>query len=132
MCLVRASWTANTWLEFHGEDFPEPLPTNEEERSGFKLVLEACLEPFRAILGNGGVRNPDKFLDKIQESDDEFLGVDAQTMVLVNLKEAGILDPTEVVRSTIYNAVSVVSTMLMTETGIYNEKKPDLGATAMG
>ena len=81
---------------------------------------------------DGGVRNPDKFLDKIQESDDEFLGVDAQTMGLVNLKEAGILDPTEVVRSTIYNAVSVVSTMLMTETGIYNEKKPDLGATAMG
>jgi chaperonin GroEL len=132
MCLVRASWAASTWLEFHGEEVPDPLPANEEERAGFKLVLEACLEPFRAILSNGGVRNPDKFLDKAQESDDEFLGVDAQTMMLVNLKESGILDPTEVVRSTICNAVSVVSTMLMTETGIYNEKKPDLGATAFG
>jgi chaperonin GroEL len=132
MCLVRASWFANTWLEFHGEDFPEPLPTNEEERAGFKIVLEACLEPFRAILTNGGVRNPDKFLDKAQESEDEFFGVDAQTMTLTNLKDAGILDPTRVVRSTIFNAVSVVSTILMTETGIYNEKKPDLGAAAMG
>ena len=130
MCLVRASWSANTWLEFHGDEIPDPLPANEEERAGFKLVLESCLEPFRAILSNGGVRNPDKFLDKIQEAvDDEFLGVDAQTMVLVNLKEAGVLDPTSVVRSTIYNAISVVSTMLMTETGIY--KKPDLGATVI-
>jgi chaperonin GroEL len=132
MSLVRASWFAGTWLEFHGEVVPEPLPANEEERAGFKIVLDSCLEPFRNILGNGGVRNPDKFLDKIQESDDEFLGVDAQVMTLTNLRDAGILDPTRVVQSTIYNAVSVVSTMLMTETGIYNEKKPDLGAAAMG
>jgi chaperonin GroEL len=98
--------------------------------SGFRIVLEACLEPFRAILSNGGVKNPDKFLDKIQETtEDEFLGVDAQTMTLVNLKEAGVLDPTKVVRSTILNAVSVVSTMLMTETGIYHTNKPDLGGT---
>jgi len=133
MCLVRASWFANTWLEFHGEEIPDPLPENEEERAGFRLVLEACLEPFRAILTNGGIRNPDKFLDKIQEAvEDELLGVDAQTMTLVNLKESGVLDPTKVVRSTISNSVSVVSTMLMTETGIYHNKKPDLGATAMG
>jgi chaperonin GroEL len=132
MCLVRASWFARTWLEFHGEDIPDPLPINEEEKFGFKVVLDACLEPFRAILSNGGVKNPDKFLDKIQESEDELLGVDAQTMTLTNLKESGILDPTKVVQATISNAISVVSTMLMTETGIYNEKKPDLGATAMG
>jgi chaperonin GroEL len=133
MCLVRSSWAATTWLEFHGEETPYPLPSNEEELSGFKIVLEACLEPFRAILSNGGVRNPDKFLDKIQEaSEDEFLGVDAQTMTLVNLKGSGVLDPTKVVRSTISNAVSVISTMLMTETGIYHDTKPDLGATAMG
>jgi chaperonin GroEL len=120
-------------LEFHGEEIPDPLPENEEERAGFRLVLEACLEPFRVILTNGGIRNPDKFLDKIQEAvEDELLGVDAQMMTLVNLKESGVLDPTKVVRSTISNSVSVVSTMLMTETGIYHDKKPDLGATAMG
>lgn len=132
MCLVRSSWFATAWLESHGGDIPDPLPSNEEERAGFRLVIEACLEPFRAILSNGGVRNPDRFLDKIQESDDELLGVDAQTMTLVNLKNSGVLDPTKVVRSTISNAVSVVSTMLMTETGIYHNKKTDLGATAMG
>ena len=131
-CLARASRSASTWLEFHGEEVPDPLPTNEEERFGFKLVLEACLEPFRAILQNGGLKNPDKFLDLILESDDEMLGFDAQTNTLANFKEAGILDPTKVVRSTIANAISVVSTMLLTETGIYHEKKPDLGATAMG
>jgi chaperonin GroEL len=131
MCLVRASWSSNTWLEFHGEEIPFPLPSNEEELAGFKLVLESCLEPFRAILSNGGIRNPDKFLDKIQESTDEFLGVDAQSMQLANLKESGILDPTKVVRSAISNAVSIVGTMITTETGIYKADKPLLGQETM-
>lgn len=132
MCLVRASWEASTWLDFHAEEIPDPLPTNEEEQAGFKLVLEACFEPFRTILSNGGVRNPDKFLDKIQEGTDELLGVDAASNTICNLKDTGILDPTKVVRSAISNAVSIVSTMITTETGIYQNKKPDLGATAMG
>jgi chaperonin GroEL len=135
MCLARASWVSKARLDellVNLELPPFPLPVGDEELAGFKLVLSACFEPFAAILLNAGVKNPDKYLDKIQEAvDDEFLGVDVSTLAIVDLKELGILDPTKVVRSTISNSVSVVGTMLTTETGIYKTAKPDLGAASM-
>jgi chaperonin GroEL len=135
MCLARASWVSRARLDellVNPESPPFPLPVGDEELAGFRLVLNACFEPFGAILLNAGVKNPDKYLDKIQEAvDDEFLGVDVSTLAIVDLKELGILDPTKVVRSTISNSVSVVGTMLTTETGIYKTAKPDLGAASM-
>jgi chaperonin GroEL len=135
MCLARASWVSQARLaDTYSEENqpPFPLPNGEDELAGFKLVLNACFEPFSAILLNAGVKNPDKYLDKIQEStDDEFLGVNAQDLSIVDLKESGILDPTKVVRSTISNSVSIVGTMITTETGIYKSAKADLGATSM-
>lgn len=135
MCLARASWVSKARLEgTYSEDNPPPfpLPEGEEEIAGFKIVLNSCFEPFSAILLNAGVKNPDKYLDKIQEvGDDEFLGVNAQDLSIVNLKDAGVLDPTKVVRSTISNSVSLVGTMITTEAGIYKNAKPDLGAASM-
>jgi chaperonin GroEL len=135
MCLARASWVSKARLEdTYSEENPPPfpLPEGEEETAGFKLVLNSCFEPFSAILLNAGVKNPDKYLDKIQETtEDEFLGVNAQDLSIVNLKDAGVLDPTKVVRSTISNSVSLVGTMITTETGIYREAKPDLGSASM-
>jgi chaperonin GroEL len=135
MCLARASWVSQARLvDTYSEENqpPFPLPNGDDELAGFKLVLNACFEPFSAILINAGVKNPDKYLDKIQEStDEEFLGVNAQDLSIVDLKEMGILDPTKVVRSTISNSVSIVGTMITTETGIYKSAKADLGATSM-
>ena len=135
MCLVRSSWVSKARLEgTYSEENPSPfpLPEGEEELAGFKLVLSACFEPFSAILLNAGVRNPDKYLDQIFDAtDDEFFGVDVRDLSLVNLKDVGVLDPTKVVRSTISNSVSLVGTMITTETGIYKDAKPDLGAASM-
>ena len=135
MCLARASWVSRARLEdTYSEENPPPfpMPDGEEELAGFKLVLNSCFEPFSAILLNAGVKNPDKYLDKIQEAtDDEFLGVNVQDLSIVNLKDVGVLDPTKVVRSTISNSVSLVGTMITTETGIYKSAKPDLGAASM-
>jgi chaperonin GroEL len=148
MCLVRASREAARALESADHTIPmpdrepvaprHPLPEDEEERAGWRLVLEACLEPFNALLLNAGVKNPYRFLDQIEYADamedpakDEFLGVDVRTLELVNLKSAGILDPTTVVRSAISNAVSLVGTMVTTETASYKKPKQELAATPM-
>lgn len=132
MCLARASWAVSTkWrelLEGQGDpDEEDPLPEGDEERAGFQLVLDACTEPFSAILRNAGVKNPESFLDKIKEMDDEFMGFDASVMEIVQLKDAGVLDPTKVVRSAVANAVSVVSTMLTTEAAIHKTQKSATG-----
>ncbi len=89
--------------------------------SGAKLVLEACSEPMRQILDNAGEIGS-VWLERVRESGDTFMGVDATDMKIKNMLEAGILDPTKVVRCALINAVSVASTMLTTETVI---RKPD-------
>jgi chaperonin GroEL len=129
MCLVRAAWDAQAQLEGGSTDLPGL--DSEDERAGFNLVLEACAEPFRAILKNAGVRNPDKYLDQVQgacqEEGSEYLGFDAQTMTVTDLKLAGILDPTKVVRSAISNAISLTGTLLTTEVALRKETKVTTG-----
>lgn len=135
MCLVRSSWMALERVEAlrasqgaeEAEPPPYPLPEGTEEWEGFKMALAACREPFDAILKNAGVKNPDRFLDKIQETGDEFTGVDARTMEITDLKMVGVLDPTKVVRAAISNAISLTGTLLTTEAAIRKETKTALG-----
>ena len=98
------------------------LPSSPEEWAGFNLVIKACAEPLRQIVTNGG-RVGDVYVERVKAIDDVYVGVDATDMTLKNMMEAGILDPTKVVRSALANAVSVVSTLLTTECII---RKPDV------
>jgi chaperonin GroEL len=120
--LVPASFDP-TSIVTEGE-IADPIhwPVNHEEAAGFKLVLDACFEPFRVILTNRGVKNPDRYLDLIQDAD-RFTGVDARTLEVGDLKSKGILDPTKVTVAALTNAVSVVGTMLTTEAAIYPPEK---------
>lgn len=99
------------------------LPVGEDETQGFKLVLESCFEPFRQILGNAGVRNPDRYLDRLLSNEDMDLGVNVNTLEEESFRALGVLDPTKVVRSAITNAVSIVGTMLTTEVAIFKPQK---------
>jgi len=99
---------------------PEALPINDEEWAGFRLVLQACERPLFKIVENAGASG-EVWIDRVKNAE-QFVGCDASTLTLVNMLEAGILDPTKVVRSTLINAVSVSSTLLTTEALI---RKPD-------
>lgn len=94
-----------------------------DELAGFRLVQRACEAPFQQIIENAG--GPSQLLlHKVKESDDRFLGVDASNgLGLKNLLDAGILDPTRVVRTSLLNAVSAVGTMLTTECVIRREER---------
>ena len=98
-----------------------PQDLSEDERAGYNLVLEACEEPVRQIVSNAGF-NGDLWVERVREAED-YHGVDATDMVIKNLVEAGIVDPTKVVLSAIVNAVSVSSTLLTTEVLI---RKPNI------
>lgn len=92
------------------------LPTVDDELMGFNLLLKACEAPMRQILRNAG-HSPDIYIQRVLESDNVMLGVDASgdTLELVDMVQQGILDPTKVARNTVTNAVSAVGTMLTTE-----------------
>jgi chaperonin GroEL len=53
------------------------------------------------------------------------IGFDAAKCRYVDLMEAGIIDPTKVVRIALENAVSVVGTLLLTEATMTELPRPD-------
>jgi chaperonin GroEL len=87
----------------------------EEKRHGFKLLLEACNEPFKRIIHNATGGSGSVLLNKVLEDRTTGFGLDVSDMQFKNLLEAGIIDPVKVVRNALANAASVASTMLTTE-----------------
>jgi chaperonin GroEL len=114
----------------------EGLGSYTDEEHGFRLLLEACNEPFLQILRNAGVSGS-VHLAKVLGSEDEFVGVDVSDLTLThkNMLESGIIDPVKVVRNALVNASSVAGVMLTTEVLITKDRpaKPsDVGPRMPG
>ncbi len=52
-------------------------------------------------------------------------GYNIKTEEIVDMKEAGIIDPTKVARTALQNAASVAGTVLLTECTVVNEPSDD-------
>lgn len=100
------------------------FPSGVDERVGFDLLLSACEAPMRQILRNAGF-SPDIYIQRVLESESIMVGVDAsgKDLLLVDMIQTGIMDPTKVSRNTVTNAVSAVGTMLTTECMIAKAKE---------
>lgn len=111
----------------------ENTPKGDDEWTGFRLVQRACESVLWQVVQNAG-KSGDLYVEKVKEQSDEHVGVDANDMVLKNMLDAGIIDPTKVVRSALQNAVSVASTMLTTEAMISKPVKAEMmdGLPPMG
>jgi chaperonin GroEL len=96
-----------------------------DERTGVQILRRALESPARQIAENSAV-DGGVVVSRMLESKGA-IGFDAARKEYVDLYEAGIVDPTKVVRIALENAVSVASTLLLTEatmTDIPEEKKP--------
>jgi chaperonin GroEL len=86
---------------------------------GSGIVYQACGKPFEQILTNAGYDSTDaQMIGKYQLIDsgnDVWAGYDLKQEKVVNMKEAGIIDPTKVTRTALENAASVAGTLLLTE-----------------
>jgi chaperonin GroEL len=84
-----------------------------DERTGLLILRRALEAPARQIAENsamdGGV-----VVDRMRSGKGNF-GFDAARCEYVDLVEAGIIDPTKVVRIALENAVSVASVLLLAE-----------------
>ncbi len=98
---------------------------SQGERTGVELVRRAIEEPLRWIANNAG-QEGNIVVAKVREMKAEE-GFDAQTEKFENLVEAGVIDPTKVVRCAIQNAASIAALMLTTEAVVAEipEKKKD-------
>ena len=110
-----------------------------DEKIGGRIILRALEEPVKQIAINAGLE-PAVILEKVK-SEKEGIGFDAKNEKYVDMKKAGIVDPTKVSRSAIQNAESVASMILTTESIVTDipEKKechcdnpgPDAGMGGM-
>ena len=83
------------------------------EQLGAKIVLTALEEPVKQIARNSGLE-PAVIVDKVKNSN-PGIGFDASEERYVDMKKAGIVDPTKVTRSALQNAASIASMVLTTE-----------------
>lgn len=84
-----------------------------DERTGVQILRRALESPARQIAENSAV-DGGVVVARMLDGQGNY-GFDAARKEYVDLVEAGIIDPTKVVRIALENAVSVASTLLLTE-----------------
>ncbi len=88
--------------------------SNEDENAGIAIVRKAIQAPLRQIVENAGVE-ASIVVGKLLEQRSNTFGFDAQKEEYVDLVEAGIVDPTKVVRTALQDAASVAGILITTE-----------------
>ena len=87
--------------------------------TGARILRSSLVGPIKQMSQNAGDSH-EVILNKIDESEDG-LGWDFSSGQLVNMYDAGIIDPVKVTRNALTNAVSVSSTLITTSAAIVEE-----------
>ena len=86
---------------------------SDDERIGVGIVARSIEEPIRWIAQNAG-QEGSIVVSKVKELEADF-GYNAASDKYENLVDAGVIDPTKVVRFALQNAASIAGLMLTTE-----------------
>jgi chaperonin GroEL len=93
-----------------------------DERAGMLILRRALETPTRQIAENSGA-DGGVVVEKMRAGSGNF-GFDAAKGQYVDLVEAGIIDPTKVLRLALENAVSVAGVLLLTEATMTEVREP--------
>lgn len=86
-----------------------------EDSVGRAILNDALLAPLKSIIINTGA-NYENVIDDLTNQLSPTVGFDTKTKKLVDMFEAGIVDPTDVVLNAIKNAIGVAASILTTGT----------------
>jgi chaperonin GroEL len=112
----------------------DKLALDGDQQIGVNILKRALEEPMRWIAQNAG-HEGSIIIQKVRESKNAQEGFNAQSEKYENLVEAGVIDPTKVVRTALQNAGSIASLLLTTEAlvaDIPEEKSAAPAAPDMG
>ena len=109
----------------------DTLKLSTEQQAGVNIVRRALDEPLRQIASNAGQDGP-VVISRVLAKEEKAFGFNALTEKYENLIEAGVIDPTKVVRCALQNAASVASLLLTTETLIIEKPKKSASASGHG
>ena len=93
-----------------------------DEKTGAMIVAKSIVSPMKQIADNAGLDGA-VIISKIRESEKTGYGFDAYKEEYCDMLERGIVDPTKVTRSALQNAASIASTVLTTESVVYDKKE---------
>ena len=110
------------------------LDNKNDISKGASIVFAACGKPFKQILENAG-EDASEWLMQLLKTKDMVPNITEGK--IVDAFDAGIIDPTKVVRSALENAAAAAVTLLMTECVIHDKpgdkkKTDDFGMAEMG
>ena len=97
-------------------------PENNDQKVGIGIVRRALQAPARQIVANAGAEGS-VVVGKLLERDDFNYGFDAQSGTYVDMVQAGIIDPSKVVRLALQGAASVAGLLVTTEVMIAEKPK---------
>ena len=107
----------------------------EDEQIGVGILRRALEHPIRQIAINAGAEGS-IVVEKVRADKNPNFGYNAQTEIYEDLVEAGVIDPTKVVRSALQNAASIAGLLLTTEAVVVEkpeeEKMPPMPGGGMG
>lgn len=95
---------------------------NADQQMGVDIVKRALKTPIQTIIENAG-GNAEKTITRVLESKAFAFGYDAAKDEFIDMFEAGIIDPTLVVRTALQDAASVSGLMITTEVMITDSKE---------
>jgi chaperonin GroEL len=85
-----------------------------DERTGAQIVFRSLEEPLRQIADNAGLEGS-VVINDVRNAKGKNHGLNAETNEIVDLVEAGVIDPAMVTRSALQNAASIAKNILTTE-----------------
>jgi chaperonin GroEL len=106
---------------------------NDDQTRGIDIVRKSLQAPLRQIAENAG-HDGAVVAGRLVEGNDQELGFNAQTEKYENLVQAGVIDPTKVVRTALQDAASVAGLLITTEAAISElpDDKPAMPAMPGG
>jgi chaperonin GroEL len=111
----------------------DKLEVSDEQRVGVNILRRSIEEPLRQIATNAGLEGS-IVVNEVRNGKGSF-GFNAAEEKYEDLIEAGVIDPTKVVRTALQNAASVAGLMLTTEALVAElpkEEKPAAGGHSHG
>ena len=104
------------------------LSLEGDQQIGVNIIKRALEEPMRWIASNAGHEGA-IVVQKVREQKNANHGFNAETETYENMIEAGVIDPTKVVRAALQNASSIAALLLTTEALVSElpEEKKDAG-----
>jgi chaperonin GroEL len=100
-----------------------------EQQTGVEIIHRALEEPIRQIAANAG-KEGSVVAERVKQEKGAF-GFDADKEEYTDMIEAGIIDPTKVVRLALQNAASVASLLITTEAVVAEKPKKEQGGPPM-